>query len=333
MNNKPIVSIIVPVYNVEHFLLECLDSIICQTYNELDIILVDDGSTDNSSTICDEFSLLDSRVQVIHQKNTGLSCARNAGLDIAKGKFVMFVDSDDVIHLQMVEIMVKSALFHNATCVTAQCFRFNFDQKPVFSTLRESIHQLLLMDKALEYVLMNKTHIGVTSKLFDRTAFQNIRFAPGEINEDLNPITVFMARQKRVVALNDRFYAYRRNRPGSITGSIFNRKKLCVINHLDEMYEFVENTFPHLLRAAKYLCLMTSLDMANNAGAYYFSSQDARAAYKIFRGCFIKYFYWGFLIESHSWIIRCKTLILFFFILTPIIFSGRRFWKNCSIRS
>ena len=101
------ISVIVPIYNVEKYLIKCIESIINQTYKDLEIILVDDGSTDSSGKICDEFATKDNRIKVIHKKNGGLSSARNIGLDICKGNYISFIDSDDYIELDMYEKMIK----------------------------------------------------------------------------------------------------------------------------------------------------------------------------------------------------------------------------------
>lgn len=101
------ISIIVPIYNVEKYLPKCIESIINQTYTDLEILLIDDGSTDNSGLICDKYASIDNRIRVIHKKNGGLSDARNVGLDICKGKYISFIDSDDYIELTMYEKMIK----------------------------------------------------------------------------------------------------------------------------------------------------------------------------------------------------------------------------------
>ena len=109
-----LVSIIVPVYNVEKYLERCLDSLINQTLKDIEIILVDDGSTDDSGNICDKYAKKDKRIKVIHKENGGLSDARNIGLSIANGRYLQFVDSDDFIHKQMIEILYNTIINNNA---------------------------------------------------------------------------------------------------------------------------------------------------------------------------------------------------------------------------
>ena len=105
MNSRPKISVIVPVYNVEKYLDNCINSIVNQTYDNLEILLVDDGSKDNSGSLCDEWALRDNRIKVIHKQNGGASSARNAGLDAATGEYIGFVDADDYIDIDMYEIM------------------------------------------------------------------------------------------------------------------------------------------------------------------------------------------------------------------------------------
>ena len=120
MREEPLISVIVPVYNVETFLLRCLESITSQTYHNLEIILVDDGSTDSSGEICDSFVKTESRASVIHQENGGLWYARNTGQKEAKGDFIMFVDSDDYLHVDAIRVLYE-ALVQHPTCGLSMC--------------------------------------------------------------------------------------------------------------------------------------------------------------------------------------------------------------------
>lgn len=119
---QPTVSVIVPVYNVEKYLARCVDSITSQTYENLDIILVDDGSTDNSGRICGEYAKKDTRIRVIHQKNKGASAARNCGITAASGNYIGFIDSDDWIDKDMYELLVNTAIEHHADIVRCDTY-------------------------------------------------------------------------------------------------------------------------------------------------------------------------------------------------------------------
>ena len=113
---KPLISVIVPVYNVEEYLPKCLESIINQTYKNLEIILVDDGSTDNSGIICEDYAEKDKRIKVVHQTNLGISAARNAGLDLCSGDYITFVDSDDYIECDEIEVLVDQIVPNGIVC-------------------------------------------------------------------------------------------------------------------------------------------------------------------------------------------------------------------------
>ncbi|MBR3802122.1 MAG: glycosyltransferase family 2 protein [Clostridia bacterium] len=127
MENQPIVSVIIPVYNVEDYLCECVDSVINQTYKNLEIILVDDGSTDSSGKICDDYAEKDERIRVIHKNNSGPSKTRNVGLEHAKGKYIFFLDSDDYIELNALEMLVQAAETNDADLVFFEAHSFSDD--------------------------------------------------------------------------------------------------------------------------------------------------------------------------------------------------------------
>ena len=118
MNSTPLVSVIVPIYNTEKYLDRCIKSIVNQTYKNLEIILVDDGSPDNCPSICDNWARIDSRINVIHQKNSGVSAARNAALDLASGEYIGFVDSDDFIEPDMYSLLVQKSVDTDAGCAS-----------------------------------------------------------------------------------------------------------------------------------------------------------------------------------------------------------------------
>ena len=156
------ISVIVPVYNVEKYLRQCLDSVLAQTYRELEIILVDDGSTDGSGAICDEYATRDSRIKVVHQQNGGLSSARNAGLDLATGEYVAFVDSDDYIHETMLELLYQALVENNADTVICNFERVD-EKGDVISvrSLQPLANGVVSMEEALENLATpNHRHMG-----------------------------------------------------------------------------------------------------------------------------------------------------------------------------
>ena len=172
-------TIIVPVYNTEPYLPQCLDSILAQTYTNLEILLIDDGSTDRCNEICDRYAARDSRIRVFHTENRGLSAARNLGLDCAKGNYIGFVDSDDWIEPDMYEVLLQKAEETGADIVECDGFR-EYPDKTVEGKRRE-----LTIRDPIFALLRSEIFDGVWDKLWKRHCFEHIRFPEGRINEDV----------------------------------------------------------------------------------------------------------------------------------------------------
>lgn len=180
------VTLVVIVYNVKDFLKQCLDSVINQTYKELQIIIVDDGSTDGSEELCDEYGLLDTRVQVIHQENGGISAARNSAINIAEGEYIMFVDSDDFLQLDVVEKLVEIAMETKADIVN--CSINTVDEAGKYLSTKyiseNEITELLYEREFWEKCMDNITAIIACSKLYHRRIWEICRYRKGKIHED-----------------------------------------------------------------------------------------------------------------------------------------------------
>ena len=181
---QPLITIIIPIYNVEKYLTRCVDSVLQQTYTNLEIILVDDGSPDNCGRICNEYAELDPRIRVIHKTNGGVSSARNAGLDIMTGEYLMFVDSDDYIALDCVEYLfglIKrfSAQISIGNYVETRGGEYEFKQA------LESVG-LISGRKAIERQFGRKTvqYVSPWAKLYVRSLFTGLRFPEGLLHED-----------------------------------------------------------------------------------------------------------------------------------------------------
>ena len=164
-NNNPLISIIIPVYNVEAYLQKCLDSVISQIYRNIEIILVDDGSTDNSGKICDEYAEKDERINVYHQQNGGVSRARNVGLEVAKGQYISFVDSDDYIDCELLQQVVTKAnhqefdiiIFGYNEIKTSGIYPIPIDPDIMLHNKRETILEDVLTDRIPNF-LWNKIY-------------------------------------------------------------------------------------------------------------------------------------------------------------------------------
>lgn len=228
MNNK--ISVIVPIYSVEKYLSKCIDSIINQTYTNLEIILVDDGSPDNCSIICDDYSLMDIRIKVIHKKNGGLSDARNAGLNVATGDYISFLDSDDYIHKEFYETLINLIIQYDADVAQCEFLKvyedsksnpngcdFDTDEKISVLDNREALNNLFN-----EYYVNT---VVVWNKLYKRELFKSIRYPKGKIHEDEYTTYKVLFVTNKVVTTSKQLYYYLQ-RENSIMGKGFNIKSL-----------------------------------------------------------------------------------------------------------
>ena len=197
------ISVIVPVYNVEPYLRKCLDSVINQTYKDMEILIVDDGSTDGSDDICDEYKT-DNRVKVFHTENRGLSCARNVGLDNAKGDWIGFVDSDDWIEPEMYELLIKGAEETGADIVECGIF-MEFKARTIqYPAIQDTVCET----DAVEALIRRKIRNQVWNKIWKEECFADIRFPEGRNYEDIS--TVYKIVQKaRVTGIKGEYYHWR----------------------------------------------------------------------------------------------------------------------------
>ena len=192
---NPLVSVIVPVYNSEDYLEQCVKSLIGQTYNNLEIILVDDGSTDKSGAICEYFKSCDGRIIVIHQENRGVSYARNTALMIAKGEWISFVDSDDTVELTYIERLWQLCYENNVQVSLCGGHKKNDDNENEISILTTK-----------EYMLNHQKQYAVWGHLWNRKLFENIFFPIGKLSEDVAIIYKLLYRAKEIVISTEKLY-------------------------------------------------------------------------------------------------------------------------------
>ena len=238
---NPIISIIVPVYNVEHYLRQCVDSILVQTFRDFELILVDDGSPDACPAICDEYAATDKRVHVIHQQNGGLSAARNTALDWmfanSQTKYVTFIDSDDWVSENYIEVMIEGArLGFKIVCV--ECDHVS-DGEECFP---DEIHVVSYSEASPEeyWVHLGRHCTTAWGKLFERSFYQELRFPLGKIHEDefTTHFAIFAA--QKVVYVPAPLYHYRQ-RNGSITRSGWTESELDFIDAVQGQIPFFTN--------------------------------------------------------------------------------------------
>lgn len=240
------ISVIVPVYKVEKYLDACVESIVNQTYKELEIILIDDGSPDRCPEMCDAWAKKDSRIKVIHKENGGGAQARNAGLDIANGEYIAFVDSDDIIHREMYSTLY-SFLTEN-DCDIVECFytmELPIEENPsnnliaVFDkkeTLRENIN-----GKYCVQLIWNK--------LYKRETVENIRFTPGKLIDDEFFVYKVLGNSNKTAVIDSKFYFYRQQE-NSVMHRTYSLKRLAAVEAKVERAEYIKERFPELYTGA-----------------------------------------------------------------------------------
>lgn len=242
-----LISVIVPIYKVEAYLDECVRSIVAQTYPHLEIILVDDGSPDNCGSMCDEWAGKDPRIKVIHKPNGGLSDARNAGLEIASGEYISFIDSDDWIEPDMYAHMHDALLKEGAdicACRIAACYpdhRQDWGCPAYRVTGPEETLAMLYDDTAYPVSALNK--------LYRRELWEELRFPVGKICEDAFTTYLLIHSAKRIVQLPEALYCYR-IRPESIMTSRFSPKRMDEEEVWRVNYEFMRKHYPRIYPAA-----------------------------------------------------------------------------------
>ncbi|WP_407725166.1 glycosyltransferase [Ruminococcus sp. JL13D9] len=260
---NPLISIIVPIFNVEAYLNRCVESIVNQTYQKLEIILVDDGSPDNCPRMCDDWAKKDSRIKVIHKENGGLSDARNAGMKITTGEYISFIDSDDYIETCMIEILYEAIKKYD--CDIASCrVRIVMDDKPSIP-LTSAIDNKKVFDNSLQSMedLINGKHLlqTVWNKLYRKKTIENIEFPINKINEDEFWTWKAIANSKRVVCVNSILYNYYL-RSGSIMQGGINYSPMPVLEAKYERLKFIETNMPALRNVARVDLLNTCLFQA-----------------------------------------------------------------------
>lgn len=245
-----LISIIIPIYNVEDVLWRCLDSVVNQTYKRLEIILVDDGSTDASCDIIKNFEKEDSRIKVIRKVNGGLSDARNAGLGIARGKYIVFVDSDDFVHLEYVKKLYGLLKDYDANIAAVELIKFS---NPSQLNLRNRTKEKILEFDGIEAVqdLCYQKHIknSAWGKIYESSLFSDVRYPVGVIYEDLATTYKLLNKANKVVWSSERLYFYFQ-RSGSIMNSGFRLENMDRIRVGKEILDWAQEECPLLETAA-----------------------------------------------------------------------------------
>lgn len=238
----PLISVIIPIYNVEPYLRQCLDSVINQTYRNLEIILIDDGSPDNCGSICDAYASKDERICVIHKENGGLSSARNAGLDICKGDYISFIDSDDFVSPYFIEILCCGIKLHDSDISTLRYWDAVIEGQKKELHLAET-SDACKMSKCTPYevirlMMYQRIPCGAPLGLYKREIFSGIRFPIGWLYEDVATIHKAYMNAKQMTLIDAHLYVYRLS-SNSIMRSKFSQKKLISITIAEQLIDDV----------------------------------------------------------------------------------------------
>ena len=233
----PLLSIIVPVYNGEQYIRQCVDSILSQTFRDYELIIVDDGSTDDSGIICDEYAEKDSRVVVLHTSNQGQAAARNKALDIERGDYIAFIDADDYVHPALLELAVVAIKKYHVEIVN-----FGYEEGPLRDYTWNSAEPEYRIESSRQYcrmcILNNAKGVWILcDKVFNKKCFEGIRLPEGRIYEDNATVYKIMFQSDKI-AVTDKVLYYYYQHEGSTTNQSFSEKSLDWLTVLDEMSSF-----------------------------------------------------------------------------------------------
>lgn len=248
---KELVSIIVPIYNVEPYLDICINSLVRQTYTNLEIILVDDGSEDKSGEICDLWAKKDNRIKVIHKKNGGASDARNKGLDISLGDIISFIDSDDYISIYFYENLINIMEQTNADIVECGFKMFNKKEKINDSYIYNFDYKCFNTQEAMQELILNHNLSTIPcNKIYKRHVIDKLRFKVGKGHEDDFYMYLVFDNIKKITKVNDELYYYLQ-REDSTMGKMYNLKRLDAIEAKYERFKYIEKKYKDLTLLAK----------------------------------------------------------------------------------
>lgn len=261
MEQTPLISLIIPVYGVEAYLNDCVRSVVKQTYENLEVLLVDDGSPDRCPALCDEWAAKDTRIHVIHKPNGGLSDARNAGIDAARGEYVMFVDSDDFIDTHTVADLY--ALLRrtetDVACGGVNQFRAGV-ATPIYNKIIRTDSIVFTGIQQLNHMLNSQTDCSACGKLYTRSIIGSHRFIKGRYNEDVIFLFPLYASCEKVAYTCKRYYYYR-DTAGSVTHTLSERTMHALQNALEMEQMVKDGDLPVTEAMDNYMC-RTCLELA-----------------------------------------------------------------------
>lgn len=276
-----LISVIVPIYNVEKYLDRCVDSIINQTYKNLEIILVDDGSPDNCPKMCDDYAKIDNRIKVVHKENGGLSDARNVGMEVATGEYVSFIDSDDYISLDFYETLLQTMIDNDSDIVECSVVKFYENEKFDEYSDDLKVTNYDTLDGLEGLINENPFKQHVWNKLYKSNIVLDIPYAVGKLNEDEFWTYQIFGKAKKVTRINKTMYYYFQ-RGSSIMGNGYNIRRLDALEGKMNRQAYIEKNFPTLATKAK-VDLYGSCMFAYQSVLKFMSGNDKKKAIKIIK--------------------------------------------------
>lgn len=262
MEEKDKISIIVPVYNVEEFLPRCVKSILKQSYKNIEILLIDDGSTDESGTLCDNYANNNTNIKVYHKKNGGLSDARNYGIEKATGKYIAFIDSDDYVAEDYCKILYNNLIKYEAD-ISICSFVKTDGKNDNIGEIKEQIKTYTGIDKQKNILNhMNTITTVAWNKLYRKEIWNNLRYPKGKINEDEFVVHYLMYKAKKVVYTNMILYYYYQ-RSNSIMKKKFSSERFDVIDAFQDRWQFYKKHEEYKELEGRAYCLYMKMIISN----------------------------------------------------------------------
>ena len=318
------ISVIVPVYKVEKYLPRCVDSILAQTYKDLEIILVDDGSPDNCGEICDEYALKDSRIKVIHKQNGGLSDARNVGIEAAKGEYISFIDSDDYIAIDYIATLYK-LLIDNSAEMSKVNYKTVYDDRGIIESKRKK-EAIVYTNHDVERAFLDLKIDSSCVFLYSRELIGNTRFIEGKTSEDILFNFEIFKKAKKFVYLPTEKYCYYYNLD-SISNGCFNKNMLNYLNFRKEIYDFyLQKQDLYMINKSEALYAKAAMGLMARIALYGIEKGLSEQEYKeIMKGVFKKHK--SVFFKDKEIAISRKMLAVLVFYFYPITKFVKRFVK------
>lgn len=270
-----LISVIIPIYKVEKYIVRCVESIVNQTYTNLEIILVDDGSPDNCPQICDDYAEKDNRIKVVHKENGGLSDARNAGMKVATGDYISFIDSDDYVSIDFIETLYSAMLRENSDIVECEIVRFYENEIP---NIKDNLNiESFDTEKGLSLLIDdNKFHQHVWNKLYKSKFALKVPFEKGKLNEDEFWTYQVFGRAEKVTKIYKTIYFYLQ-RESSIMGNSFNLRRLDALDAKEQRQVYIKKNFPNLVSKAKIDFFSSCIFLCQTAMKYLKGNEKKQA--------------------------------------------------------